>query len=70
MVADIVVDDVVEAADVVVRAVVVVIGDSVVLALKLSETSNKSNMTAILLSIFTMIGQFWTGRMNAIRHLL
>ena len=58
MVADIVVDDVVEAADVVVRAVVVVIGDSVVLALKLSETSNKSNMTAILLSIFTMIGQF------------
>ena len=58
MVADIVVDDVVEAADVVVRAVVVVIGDSVVLALKLSETSNKSNMTAILLSIFTMVGQF------------
>ena len=58
MVADIVVDDVVEAADVVVRAVVVVIGDSVVLVLKLSETSNKSNMTAILLSIFTMVGQF------------
>ena len=58
MVADIVVDDVVEAADVVVRAVVVVIGDSVVLALKLSEASNKSNMTAILLSIFTMVGQF------------